>query len=96
MDLLGKRKFARATVDKANAFLILLTYLPSISRILNLPAERIVWNFLILLHIPLRLLIILHIFFSFSKQKLKENIQIIQKSNVKFITRKCLPKITPS
>nr|CAD2125816.1 unnamed protein product [Meloidogyne enterolobii] len=73
-----------------------ITYLPSISRILNLPAERIVWNFLILLHIPLRLLIILHIFFSFSKQKLKENIQIIQKSNVKFITRKCLPKITPN
>ncbi|KAF7624792.1 hypothetical protein Mgra_00009945 [Meloidogyne graminicola] len=31
-----------------------LTYLPSISRIINLPAERIIWNFLILFHIPLR------------------------------------------
>uniref|UniRef100_A0A915E3A6 CWH43-like N-terminal domain-containing protein n=1 Tax=Ditylenchus dipsaci TaxID=166011 RepID=A0A915E3A6_9BILA len=26
------------------------TFLPSVSRIINLPAERIVWNFLILLH----------------------------------------------
>uniref|UniRef100_A0A914HH61 CWH43-like N-terminal domain-containing protein n=1 Tax=Globodera rostochiensis TaxID=31243 RepID=A0A914HH61_GLORO len=36
--------------------------LPSVSRVLNLPAERILWNFAVALHLPLRPLITLHYF----------------------------------
>ncbi|KAI3422174.1 hypothetical protein GPALN_012707 [Globodera pallida] len=36
--------------------------LPSVSRVLNLPAERILWNFAVALHLPIRPLITLHYF----------------------------------
>ena len=40
-------------------------YLPSISRLLNLPVERIIWNFVICLHLPFRFVITLHYYCKF-------------------------------